>query len=161
MPSPWWSFRNHAKVRLPARNAACCPLSSRVAPGIARQILVSLSRTSSAMNASLVIVRMMMVVNGNCAAGLRDPAAHVLELNGRVADRKTLGEHFVEPAKNGIARRWRNIFDQNVAAQRMRARSQAPDVQVVHLQHAFDRFGGGRYLGELHPARKPFEQNIQ
>src|SRR5215831_2497474 len=51
----------------------------------------------------LVIVMVMLVVNGNCAAGLRNPAAHVLELNGRVADRKTLGEHFVEPAKNGIA----------------------------------------------------------
>src|SRR5450755_2945103 len=44
MPSPWWSFRNQAKVFLRTWKPACWPQTSRLASGSARHILVSRDR---------------------------------------------------------------------------------------------------------------------
>ena len=51
--------------------------------------------------------------------------------------------------------RGRHILDEHVATHRVSARSQAPDVQVVDVQHAVDRFHRGRYLRQRHPAGNP------
>src|SRR5436190_751365 len=76
--------------------------------------------------------------DGDGTAGFRDRAAYVLELHGGVRDREPLQEHTVETAQNRVAGRGRDIFDQDVAAQRVSAGTQAPDVQIVNVEHALN-----------------------
>ena len=62
----------------------------------------------------------------------------MLELNCRVADGEAVAEHRIQALQNAIAGGWGNVLDQGVTAQRVGARAQAPDVQVVHVEHARD-----------------------
>src|SRR4051812_13972561 len=105
---------NQAKVFLRNVNAACCPFSSRIAFGSARQILVSFSsRVSSAM---VRLVMMVMIVHRDRATAFGDGAAHVLELNGGMTDIEAVRQHAVDAAQNRIAPRRGHVLDQHVAA---------------------------------------------
>src|ERR1039458_2572849 len=73
--------------------------------------------------------------NRDGAASFGNGAAQVLELHGAMEDVKPLGQHVVQSAQQHIAGRRRNIGNRYVTAQRARARSQAPDVQVMDVQH--------------------------
>jgi len=79
----------------------------------------------------------MMLLGRNHAPVLGHRAAHVLELHGGVMNMKLAAQHLVDAGQDAVAGRGRHVFDQHVTAQRVGARSQAPDVQIVHVQHAF------------------------
>ena len=91
--------------------------------------------------------------DGDGTAGFRDRAAYVLELHGGVRDREPLLEHTVETAQNRVAGRGRNVFDQHVTAQRMRAGTQAPDVQIVNVEHALNAAHGRAHIPQTQAAR--------
>jgi len=69
------------------------------------------------------------------AAVFRNGTAHVLELNGGVEHMEAIAEHLVDLLENRITLRRGHIFDQRVAAQCMRRRTQAPDVNIMHIDH--------------------------
>ena len=89
------------------------------------------------------LMRVMMVmsvpgIHGDHASRIRNRAAHVLKLHRRVVDVETVAEHVLDPMEDVVAQRRRHILDQHVAAQRVRVRPQAPDMEIVHAEHAFD-----------------------
>jgi len=57
----------------------------------------------------------------------------MFELDGGVVDMESATENAVYVSQNRIAFRRRHIFDQHVATQRVRLRSQAPDVQIMNI----------------------------
>ena len=98
---------------------------------------------------------------GNYASAFRYGASDVLELNRGVADRKAVAQHGIQALQNAVAGRGWHVFDQGMSAQRVGARSQAPDVQVMHVQHALDAAHGSDYRGQIDPTRQAFQQNIE
>src|ERR1700674_4221350 len=88
----------------------------------------------------MFVVGVLLLVHSyrDGAAGFRNRAAYVLELHGGVGDRESRLEHSVEAAQDRVAGRGRDVFDQHVAAQRVSAGTQAPDVQVVNVEHALN-----------------------
>src|ERR1700691_1747415 len=90
-------------------------------------------------------VTMMMDVPGShrfrrSNATLQRLTADMLELDGRMAYLELPVESIFEADENACALRWRNIGDRDVAREGARVRTQAPDVQVVNIDHAFNRF---------------------
>ena len=100
-------------------------------------------------------------VHRDDAAGPGNGAAHVFELDGGVVEMEAIAQHPVEPGEDAIALRGRHVLDQDVAAQRMRARTEAPDVQIVDVEYAIDAAHRGDDVIEIDAARQAFEQNIQ
>src|SRR5436190_127015 len=96
-------------------------------------------------------------MHGDGAAGLRDRAAYVFELDGGVGDVEAVFEDLVEAAKDAVAGRGRDIFDQDMAAQRVSARAEAPDMEVVDVEHAVDGAHGGGDIAEVNAARQAFK----
>jgi hypothetical protein len=59
---------------------------------------------------------MSMLVRRRRARNVRQRAAHVLELNGRVVDREVIAQQRVDLPQDGIAGRGRHVLNQHVAA---------------------------------------------
>src|SRR5437870_5052226 len=110
-----------------------------------------LLETSPSLPTSMLMLRVRPA--GDHASAFRYRAPDVLELNRGVADREAVAEHGIQPLQNTIAGRRRNILDQGVAAQRVRAGTQAPDVQIVHIQHARHLPHGADHRMQLDAAR--------
>ncbi len=64
----------------------------------------------------------------------------MLELDCRVIDLELPVESIFEADENACALRRGNIGDGHVACQGARVRAQAPDVQIVNIDHALNRF---------------------
>ena len=109
----------------------------------------------------LVIVMIVILPYRDGAAVLGDGATEVLELNGGMSDMETLGEHAIQPPQHAIALRRRNIGNPDVATQGVRVRSEAPDVQVVNIEHALDVLHGGGHISQTDAAGKPFQEDVQ
>src|SRR5208283_3519807 len=88
-------------------------------------------------------------------------AADVLELDGGVADLKPFAEQRVEVQENARAFRRRNVGDGDMAGQSAGLRAQAPNVQVVNVDHAVDGFHAGANLFERNAARHAFEKDVE
>ena len=69
------------------------------------------------MPVTVVTVRAGHLIHGNHAA-VKLFAAHVLKLNGGVADVKLLFEHAIEPYQNAGALRWRDVGNGHMTGQR-------------------------------------------
>src|ERR1017187_5346697 len=88
-------------------------------------------------------------------------AANMLELNCRVTDLEMVLEHMVQLYQDACAlRRW-NIGNGHVARQGAGLRTEAPDVEVVHVDHALDIFHAGANIGERNASRCAFQQDVQ
>ena len=83
----------------------------------------------------------------------------MLELDRGMGDLKS-AEHIVDALQDGVAFRRRHIFDQHVTAQRVRAGTEAPDVQIVNVDDAIDLAHCSGDLVEFHATRQAFEQNV-
>ena len=93
-------------------------------------------------------------------ASVGNLAHYVLELDGGVVNVKKLEQLRIDLLQDGIAGRKRQVSNQNVAGERVRFRAQAPNVQIVHAQHAFHCADSGSDLLELHAARRAFQQDV-
>ncbi len=71
-----------------------------------------------------------------CNAALQGLATDVLELDGGVIDFELAVENIFKASQNAYAFRRRNICDRHMAGQGARRRSQAPNVEVVNIDHA-------------------------
>lgn len=77
-----------------------------------------------------------MAMLGLCAGFVGQGAADVFELNGGVVNRETIAKDRINAAQDGIAGRGRHVLNKDMAAQRMRFRPEAPDVEIVNVDHA-------------------------
>src|SRR5258708_5846665 len=102
-------------------------------------------RAAKAMDSKTSVLMLRVRAAGNHASAFRYGAPDVLELNCGVADSEAVAEHGIQALQNSVAGRRRDVLDQGMTAQRVGARSQAPDVQVVHIEHARDLAHGGTY----------------
>ena len=69
-------------------------------------------------------------------APMRNLAINIFKLNRRVSNVKAIMQCRLDLLQNPVAFRRRNIRNRHVARQRMRLRSQAPDVQIMHIFNA-------------------------
>ena len=97
----------------------------------------------------------------NLTAGLRQFAIGVLKLDRRMVNVELIAENLVDSLQNAIALRGRHIADQSVATQGVRARSEAPDMNVVHVEHSRHVTHRAGYCLQVDPPWKPFEQNVE
>ena len=70
-------------------------------------------------------------------------------------------EQFIHALEDGIALRWRHVFDQHVTTQRMGVRSEAPDMNVMDFDYAVDLTHRSAHFAEFQPTRKAFQQHVQ
>lgn len=71
------------------------------------------------------------------AAAVGQDAWHVLELDGRVMNAEP-AQNFIDAFEDGLACRWRHVFDQNMRTERVRFCAETPDMQVVNVEDTFD-----------------------
>src|SRR5258707_1112158 len=105
----------------------------------------------------------MFVLLGRCnhgARGVREGALGVFKLDSSVIDVES-AKQVVHPVQDGIAFRSRHVFDQHVTTQRICARSEAPDMDIVNVDHADDLPHRAGHFRQFQPARKAFQQHIQ
>src|SRR6266568_3602672 len=99
--------------------------------------------------------------DGNDASFQLFTAADVLKLDGRVDDLKVLSQDMAKLDQDaGTFRRW-NVGDGHMASEGVRVRAETPDVQIVHIDYAFDVFHAGTNLMQRNAARRAFEQDVQ
>ena len=65
-------------------------------------------------------------------------AGGVLELHGGVINAVAVQQVLTNFAEDAVAFRWRDVFDGDVGGKRASLRAEAPDVEVVHVEHAVD-----------------------
>src|ERR1700686_1039120 len=110
----------------------------------------------------VVMVPFVVVdVDGNGTAALGDGATYVLELNRRMGNVEMLRQHGVQAPQDGVAGGGRNVLDEDVAAQGVSARSQAPDVQIVNIQDPFDCTHPRRHFPQADAARQTLQQDVE
>ena len=61
----------------------------------------------------------------------------MLKLDSAVMDVE-FAEQLIYPLKDGIAFRWRHVFDQHMATQRMGVRSEAPDMNIMDFDYRIE-----------------------
>jgi len=84
-----------------------------------------------------------------------------LDLNRRVVDAEVIAELMVDALQNRFALSERHLDDLHVAAESVRLRGQAPDVQVMHVDDAGHTLHRRADLIEVERSRCAFEQNVQ
>ena len=94
-------------------------------------------------------------------ASLEFSAADVLELDGGMADVEMVFEDVIELDEDAGALRRGNVGDGDVAGKGTRLRTEAPYVQVVDVDDAFNLFHAGADGGERNAARSAFEENVE
>jgi hypothetical protein len=88
-------------------------------------------------------------------------AADVLELDGGVADVVMIFENVVEIDENAGALRWGNVGDGDVAGEGAGVGAEAPDMEVVDVDDAFDGFHAGANLREGTAAWRAFKKDVE
>lgn len=88
-------------------------------------------------------------------------ASLVLELNCRVLDVEMVAQYMIQVEQNTGALGWRDVGNGDVAGQGVTLRTQAPDVQIVHVDHAFDALHAGADFGEGDSAGSAFEKDVE
>src|SRR5262249_31403556 len=88
-------------------------------------------------------------------------AARVLELDRGVVNIEAFAKKAIDIVQNRIALGRRHIFDQHVAAQRARLRTEPPDVQIVNVDHASNAANLLDDLRQLESLGQTLEQNIE
>ena len=66
----------------------------------------------------------------------------ILELDGGVVNVEAGCQHAVHTAQDGFALRGRNVFNIDVAGERVAVRADAPDVYVMNIVHAINGIDG-------------------
>ena len=69
---------------------------------------------------------------------MRGLTSRRFKLNRRMRDMKAIAQSTVDPCQNVSAFGHRHLGDRYVAGERMRLRAQAPDMQIVDVEHAVD-----------------------
>src|SRR5579872_3100470 len=105
------------------------------------------TRDGCSINVSLALVPVLLLprfLHGGSAVSAGEHAFYVFELDRGVPDLKARAQDVIDPLQNRIAFRRRHVVDQHVAAQGAGVRAEAPDVQVMDVNHALDaaQFGG-------------------
>src|SRR5690349_9685790 len=98
----------------------------------------------------------IMRVHGDGTTAFRNRATDVLELDGGVEYVEAFREHLIEAAQDAVAGRRRHVVDEDVAAQGVGARSEAPDVKVMNVENAVERPHGRSHITEFDAARQAF-----
>ena len=93
-------------------------------------------------------------------AAVRHFAFDMLELNGSVVNPEVVMEDLFHVAQNTLADRRGDVGYRNVTGKRMTFRTDAPDVQVMHVIDAFDPADCGFESVESQAARGSFQQNV-
>ena len=94
-------------------------------------------------------------------AAIELSASDVFKLDGGVADREMVAQHVIELDQDAGALRRRNVGNGDVAGERMAVRAEAPYVQIVDVDDAFDGFHAGADFTERNAARRAFEQDVE
>src|ERR1700733_11872950 len=84
-----------------------------------------------------------------------------LKLDGGVSDLEAVPQGAFDIRQNIAALGHRHFSDGDVACEGVRLRTEAPDMEIVHVENAVDRRHGLTDLSEFEVARRAFEQNIQ
>src|ERR1700722_13641009 len=92
-------------------------------------------------------------------AALQRLTANMLELDGGMVDLELPVESIFEVGENADALRRRNIGNRHVACEGARVRAQAPNMQVVNIYHALNRFHDRTNLVQRDAARRALEQD--
>src|SRR3954467_14331004 len=92
---------------------------------------------------------------------LSQNALYMLELNRRVPDLESRTQQIVNPPQNRIALRWRHVVNQHVAAQRARFRPQTPDMQIVHVDNAWQLAQLTGDLRQFQPLGQALQKNVE
>ena len=104
---------------------------------------------------------MVMLMRHGQNASVREIAIGALKLNRGVVDVMAVGQHAPQLVEDGVAGRGRNVCDGDVRGEGVSVTADAPDMEVVDVEHA----GDGAQLrvdgGNLHAAGCAFEQNVQ
>src|SRR5882757_8599260 len=95
------------------------------------------------------------------AASMNGLAARRFKLNRRMRNMKPVAQSTIDAGEYVATLRHRHLGNRNVARQSMRLRAQAPHMQVVNIQNAFDRSHRLTDLTQLKIAWRPFQQNVQ
>ena len=95
------------------------------------------------------------------AAGTRDGAGAVFELDGGVVDLEVVAQDVIEPVQDGVALGRRHVVDQDVAAKGAGIGADVPDMEVVDVQDAGNEAHGRGDFAEIEPAGEAFKQNIE
>jgi len=114
-----------------------------------------------------VVVIVIMVV-AMCAdlfdchdAAVGDFTLYMLKLDCRVLNVELAAQSPIDFFENPRAFGWRNISDRHMAGQRMRLRSETPDMQIVNVFNTLDFLEHRSDLVQGKPSRCSFEQDIQ
>jgi hypothetical protein len=83
------------------------------------------------------------------AVGFGQDALHVFELDGGVEDVEAFAEDVVDAAEDGVALRRRHVVNQDVATEGTGFGTEAPDVEIVDVDDAFDLAQFGGYFFQL------------
>ncbi len=116
-----------------------------------------------------VAVAVVMVVtgfggefaDGDDAAFEFFAAAEVFELNGGVVDVEVVFYHGVDFKQDAVALRGRDVSDGDVAGEGVGLGAEAPDVEVVDVEDAFDRLHVLADMAEGEAARCAFEEDVE
>ena len=92
---------------------------------------------------------------------MRSLAAGRFELDRSVGNVEAVAQRAVDAHQNFAALRHRHLGDGHMAGQCVRARTQRPYMQIMHVKHAVDRLHRGANVAELHTPRRALQQNIQ
>ena len=98
-------------------------------------------------------------IHGAAAGG--DGAPLVLELDGGVVNLEVAREDVVHMAENAVALRWRHVLDHGMAAQRVRAGTKAPDMEIVNIDYARDAAQQFGYSAGRNSTGDAFQQRIE
>ena len=92
---------------------------------------------------------------------MRSLTALRLKLDRRMVDMESLAQRQIDAFQNASAIGDRHLRNRHMAGQRMRTRSEAPDVKVVHIQHSLNRLHRVANLMQLQILWRPLEQDVQ
>ena len=112
------------------------------------------------MRVAVVVMMRFGFLEGNEAA-VGDLAIHVLELQGGVVDEEALAQHELDAIEDQVARRGRDVGDDDVAGEGVGVGAEAPDMQVVDIFDTLDSGEGGSNLDEGDAAGRAFEQDVE
>ena len=90
----------------------------------------------------VVMFVMVAVVHMELVAIAGNHAADVLKLNRIVVEMKPVSQQQVQAPQDPVTLRRRHIFNQHMATQSMGGGTQAPNVQIVNIEHTLHGFHG-------------------
>src|SRR5579872_214774 len=86
---------------------------------------------------------------------------HILKLNRRVVNVKPGREDLLHAAQNGLALRGGNVFNADVAGERVSIRPDAPHVNIMDIVHAGNSADAGYDFFHGHSVGNPLQQDVE